>query len=119
MAGSLGYAERLSWREDLGGQLGDPENFDEASRVHASIRELAQLVRAAKAESGGMVVHTGAGISTSTGIPDFRGPKGIWTLQRAGKEIPKASCQFDRARWGPSTGAVGILYPGALHKVCV
>ena len=41
-------------------------------------REVAQ-VRAWVDESDRIVVLTGAGISTDSGIPDFRGPDGVWT----------------------------------------
>jgi NAD-dependent deacetylase len=39
-----------------------------------TLRRLAQLVR----ERGPVVALTGAGISTESGIPDFRSPTGIW-----------------------------------------
>ncbi|KAL4445407.1 hypothetical protein ABPG77_011232 [Micractinium sp. CCAP 211/92] len=91
---SLGYAEKLSYREDLGGQLGAPELFDSPEEVAAKVERLAQLVRRARR----IVAFTGAGISTACGIPDFRGPAGIWTLQRAGQPLPRPKVSFTHAK---------------------
>lgn len=44
----------------------------------ASAEDL-QLARRWIAESRRIVVLTGAGVSTDSGIPDFRGPQGVWT----------------------------------------
>ncbi len=41
--------------------------------------EAIETVRSWIAESDRVVVLTGAGISTDSGIPDFRGPQGLWT----------------------------------------
>ena len=47
----------------------------DASGHDSSLERARELIDA----SGRIVVLTGAGISTESGIPDFRGPKGVWT----------------------------------------
>ena len=41
---SLGYAQKLSYCEDLGGQLGAPELFDSDAELQAKVEQLAALV---------------------------------------------------------------------------
>ncbi|KAL3821128.1 hypothetical protein ACJIZ3_007033 [Penstemon smallii] len=89
---SLGYAEKLSFIEDVG-NVGMTEFFDPPHVLLEKVERLAMMIQKSKH----LVVFTGAGISTSCGIPDFRGPKGIWTLQRQGKALPEASLPFHRA----------------------
>ena len=78
-----GYAARL--RQDVEyGVCGLKETFESAPSVRRKVVQLAELLRRHK---GRVWCCTGAGISTSAGLPDFRGPQGIWTKQQvaAGK----------------------------------
>jgi NAD-dependent SIR2 family protein deacetylase len=52
-----------------------------------------------------LVVFTGAGISTESGLPDFRGPEGIWTRQEKG--LP------------PKTRPFTSVEPNAGHRAIV
>ncbi|KAH8402539.1 hypothetical protein KR222_008596, partial [Zaprionus bogoriensis] len=89
---SCNYAEGLSAYENKG-VLGIPENFDSEEIVNQKCKELVDLIK----DSKHVVLHTGAGISTSAGIPDFRGPKGVWTLEQKG-EKPTFNTSFDEAK---------------------
>lgn len=56
------------------------EHYDSAEEVERKCQLLAKMIK----ESKHMVAFTGAGISTSAGIPDFRGPTGTWTRKAKG-----------------------------------
>ena len=90
----LGYAMRLSEYHDYG-RCGVAEAPDAEQEVDAKIDRLVQLFR----ESPHTVVHTGAGVSTAAGIPDFRGAGGVWTekLQR-GSPLPAAERCWNNAQ---------------------
>ena len=50
---------------------------DETSQLSPELAQLRAMIRVSER----IVVFTGAGISTESGIPDFRGPKGVWKTQ--------------------------------------
>lgn len=49
--------------------------------------DLIEQVAGWVAEATAVTVLTGAGISTESGIPDFRGPQGVWTLNPAAQRM--------------------------------
>jgi len=57
------------------------------------------------AESERLVIFTGAGISTGSGLPDFRGPDGLWTRRDKGLPPPK-SLPWDQVKPNPNHYAV-------------
>jgi NAD-dependent deacetylase len=72
-----------------------------------------------------VVVLTGAGISTDSGIPDFRGPNGLWTMNPAAEKASSLShylgdAEVRRFAWqtrlhSPAWSAV----PNAGHRAIV
>mmetsp|Transcript_36924 Transcript_36924/g.82512 ORF Transcript_36924/g.82512 Transcript_36924/m.82512 type:complete len:314 (-) Transcript_36924:92-1033(-) len=59
------------------------EHRDEGEELEAKLHRLLDLWRSARS----VVVFTGAGISTAAGLPDYRGPNGVWTRKLRGEAV--------------------------------
>jgi len=64
---------------------------EDSDSLSLKAKTIAELLKS----SNHAIAFTGAGISTSAGIPDFRGPEGVWTLKAEGRE-----------RKGPTTSTI-------------
>jgi NAD-dependent deacetylase len=99
-------------------------------------RDLTSRARALVSAAHKVVVLTGAGISTDSGIPDFRGPQGLWTKNPlaekmsnihyylADREVRKLSWQnrLNSPAWSarPNAGHMALVHlekRGKLHAL--
>lgn len=99
------------------GICGDREHIDTAEELTKETEALVALIKA----SNYTVVFTGAGISTSAGIPDFRGPTGVWTRELKGDKLSPEeadSLLFDKAKPTFTHYAlVHLLNRGNIHHI--
>jgi NAD-dependent deacetylase len=65
-------------------------------------------------EAQRLVVFTGAGISTESGLPDFRGPDGLWTRKEKGLSVPSTR---DWSKASPNEGHLAIVELQNLNKL--
>lgn len=77
---------------------------DDLDVLRSKCAKLAEAIKKSKK----LVVYTGAGISTSANIPDYRGPNGVWTLMDQGKEV--AACDLGLAQPTTAHMALFMLY---------
>lgn len=90
------------------------EHHDPADVLAEKVCRLAAMIR----DSQHFVVFTGAGISTSAGIPDFRGPNGKWTRQARGQK-PMTGVETVKAFPTPTHMALVALHNAGKLKYVI
>lgn len=73
--------------------------------IFMDLQEKIDLAAKWIAESERLIVFTGAGISTASGLPDYRGPEGVWTRRDKGLPPPK-SPPWDQVKPNPNHFAI-------------
>ncbi|KAI1073648.1 NAD-dependent deacetylase sirtuin-7 [Whalleya microplaca] len=67
-------------------KVAEEERHESPEAVNRKAEALVKQIKKCKH----LIAFTGAGVSTSAGIPDFRGPEGAWTLRAQGRQHTKA-----------------------------
>lgn len=93
-------ASLAQMRAEMAASCDRTEKVDSPAQVKLMAAQVAALMRGAQKT----VFVTGAGLSTSAGIPDYRGPTGIWTMREKGLKVARV----DLSQAKPTVG----------HRVC-
>ncbi|KUJ14051.1 DHS-like NAD/FAD-binding domain-containing protein [Mollisia scopiformis] len=67
---------------DSSPKVAEAERIESPDAIDLKAQTLVDQIKKSKH----FIAFTGAGVSTSAGIPDFRGPEGAWTLRAQGRQ---------------------------------
>jgi NAD-dependent SIR2 family protein deacetylase len=73
----------------------------------SNLKQRIELLAGWIAQAKHPVFFTGAGISTESGLPDFRGPDGVWTRRDEGREV--SPVEFDWAEARPNASHLALF----------